>query len=156
MTNQFAVAAEPKSNDHTDVPQIPIESTNTKIPAITRVHECRSAETGVGPSIASGNHKNENTPTDFADNATTNQARNAESDANPFTPVSQAQIRTLTTPRKITSPIRFANKAAKHCLCTLNLPDQCPINRNEIQPTHSQNKIPAKNIIQPSNAETAK
>lgn len=28
---------------------------NEKIPAMTRVHECRSEDTGVGPSIASGN-----------------------------------------------------------------------------------------------------
>lgn len=27
------------------------------IPAITKVHECRRLDTGVGPSIASGSHR---------------------------------------------------------------------------------------------------
>ncbi len=35
------------------------------IPAITRVAECKSADTGVGPSIASGSHMNEITEMDL-------------------------------------------------------------------------------------------
>ena len=40
---------------------------NTKIPAITKVAECKSEETGVGPSIASGNHRKERDKTDLND-----------------------------------------------------------------------------------------
>ena len=39
------------------------------IPAITNVAECNKAETGVGPSIASGNHKKENKETDLTTRA---------------------------------------------------------------------------------------
>lgn len=38
---------------------------NTKIPAMTSVQECKSEDTGVGPSIASGNQSCEIEVTDL-------------------------------------------------------------------------------------------
>lgn len=58
--------------------------------------------------------------------------------------------------RNATSPIRFAERARRPCFEVADLFNQCEINLNETQPTHSQYNSCVKPIPVNSKAQTTK
>lgn len=79
----------------------------TKIPAITRVHECSRLDTGVGPSIASGNQSHVVATTDLNEAITSNPVTaNAVPDVSVLNP-GKTQSDVATTVASSTSPTRL-------------------------------------------------
>lgn len=108
---------------------------NTKIPAITKVAECKSEETGVGPSIASGNHRKVNDKIDLKDSekksTKSHVAENSKSAKKPL----HASTTKIIKPK---SP-NLLNKIAEEEPCTAEEREsQWPIRRKLMNPKISQ------------------
>jgi hypothetical protein len=107
-----------------------------KIPAITRVQECKRLETGVGPSIASGSQRLKINVTDFKEAAAIRRVDTEELIPAVATEPESDEIARI---RK-RSPTRLNPMAEKAPPTVEFLSAQNPISRNEINPTHSQAK----------------
>ena len=111
------------------------------MPAITRVHECSKLETGVGPSMASGSHKNVSTLIDFSVSAKINNdiAKLFEQNS-PNNPT--------ITQSKITSPIRL-KPIAENAEEVVNVRDTHePMSAKLMNPTISQQRSKAKALCE--------
>lgn len=102
-------------------------------PAITNVQECSKLDTGVGPSIASGNHKLKMVETLF----------NIVAKSNSKMDELMTELVKISTEasanRKIiaTSPTRFQPIAVNAPRVTVVFSDQCPISLKLMKPTNS-------------------
>ena len=119
-------------------------------PAVTIVAAWISAETGVGPAIASGNQTcsgicadlpvapmKSSTPTRLAETAGAMGAANAALISSMFT-VPSAQYSRNRPSRKPASPTRFVMKAFLPAAALAGSSNQNPIRRYEARPTPSQ------------------
>ena len=122
-------------------------------PAMTRVHECRRADTGVGPSIASGSHRAENTATDFMV-----KMRKIKMPIVPLGPDQKfSDVHSpASTTRIARSPHLFHDIAAPADLAAELLSDQCPMSLKEMKPIASQKIRTAKNVLVATNIQTEK
>lgn len=126
---------------------------NPIIPAITKVHECKSAETGVGPSIASGSHKLEKFKIDFI----AKEIKIIDSQSLETSPKSEISPANETKKTRIPkSPQRFQAIASPADLATEFRSNQFPINRKEINPIISQQSNKMKNDFAPARIQTEK
>lgn len=117
-----------------DVEKLNLEYANT--PAITKVAEWSKLDTGVGPSIASGSHKNVRAVTDLKDEAvkTSTTSRNwSESGA-----IDDKMTKFATESTRRKSPI-LLNATAENDPCVVEEREsQCPINLKDTNPRISQ------------------
>lgn len=120
-------------------------------PAMTRVHECSNEETGVGPSIASGNHKKVHAETDL------NIAHITKSKYNDILTFA------VSCTMHIFAMAKFKNKSP-HLLKVIAKTDarvvaarsdQCAISRNEINPMHSHATSAVNSPLLSNSCQTA-